>query len=179
MSEHKNADAPAWAWWAATGLWSGRLRPAPGTWGSLAGWAAWFAVIYIIRLLPDLAFECVLIAATLLLIAVSVIASGLVARQVGDDDPSYVVCDEWAGMWIALWPSRSEAAMAMDGDGWRMAFAGMLAAFLLFRLFDIWKPWPICKLEALPGGWGITLDDVAAGLFAALVLTLANMMIGL
>ena len=177
MSEHKNADAPAWAWWAATGLWSGRLRPAPGTWGSLTGWAAWLAVIYVIRLLPDAAFEFTLAAATLLLILVSVKAAGLVARQVGDDDPSYVVCDEWAGMWIALWPSRYKKGM--DGDGWRMAFVGMLAAFLLFRLFDIWKPWPIYKLEALPGGWGITLDDVLAGLFAALALILANMMIGL
>ncbi|MDR2560494.1 MAG: phosphatidylglycerophosphatase A [Holophagales bacterium] len=179
MPEYEKKDAPAWAWWAATGLWSGKLNPAPGTWGSLAGWGAWFVVIYIIRFLPAIAFECILAAATLLLVFVSVKASGMVARQVGESDPSYIVCDEWAGMWIALWPTRHEAELAMDSGGWKLAFSGMLVAFLLFRVFDIWKPWPICKLEALPGGWGITLDDVAAGVYAAIVLTVANMAIWL
>ena len=179
MSEPSKFDAPTWAWWIATGLWSGRLKPAPGTWGSLAGWAAWLGTIYIISFLPSIAFECVLAAATLLLIFVSVKASGLVAHQVGDSDPSFIVSDEWAGMWIALWPTRHEAMLAIDDGGWEMAFAGMLAAFLLFRVFDIWKPWPVCKLEALPGGWGITLDDAAAGVYAALALVAANMIIGI
>jgi phosphatidylglycerophosphatase A len=134
--------------------------------------------IYAASSFPIIAFECFLAAASLLLIFVSVKASGLVARQMADSDPSYIVCDEWAGMWIALWPARHEAAEAMAGGGWGLAFASMFAAFLFFRVFDIWKPWPINKLEALSGGWGITLDDVMAGVYAGLALILAHILNG-
>jgi phosphatidylglycerophosphatase A len=76
-----------------------------------------------------------------------------VAREAGREDPGFVVIDEVAGQWIALIAVRPD---------WRHA----VFALLLFRLFDIWKPWPIRKLEALPGGMGIMLDDVAAGVLA-------------
>jgi phosphatidylglycerophosphatase A len=104
------------------------------------------------------------------MIFVSIFASGLVVRQVGVDDPRYIVSDEWAGMWLALWPTRHYVIEALNGGSWLIGFASMLSAFLLFRLFDIWKPWPVRKLESLPGGWGITMDDVAAGILAGLVL---------
>ena len=67
-----------------------------------------------------------------------------------------MVIDEVAGQWIALINSRAD-------------LVHLLAAFLLFRLFDILKPWPARRLERLPGGWGIMFDDVAAGVYALLV----------
>jgi len=83
-------------------------------------------------------------------------ASTIVAREAGREDPGLVVIDEVAGQWIAL--------IAMRPD-WKHAALGLV----LFRLFDIWKPWPVRKLEALPGGTGIMLDDVAAGVLALVV----------
>jgi phosphatidylglycerophosphatase A len=80
-------------------------------------------------------------------------AATIVAREAGREDPGFVVVDEVAGQWIAL--------IAMRPD-WRHA----LLALALFRLFDIWKPWPVRRLEELPGGTGIMLDDVAAGVLA-------------
>jgi phosphatidylglycerophosphatase A len=76
-----------------------------------------------------------------------------VAREAGREDPGFVVVDEVAGQWIAL--------IAMRPD-WQHA----VLALVLFRLFDIWKPWPIRRLEAIPEGTGIMLDDVAAGALA-------------
>ena len=75
------------------------------------------------------------------------------ASASGKSDPSEVVIDEVVGIWIAL-------AGISTGN------LHLAAAFLFFRLFDIWKPGPINRLQALPGGWGIMLDDVAAGLLA-------------
>ena len=83
-------------------------------------------------------------------------AATIVAREAGREDPGFVVIDEVAGQCIAL--------IAMRPD-WKHAALGLV----LFRLFDIWKPWPVRKLEALPGGTGIMLDDVAAGVLALAV----------
>jgi phosphatidylglycerophosphatase A len=85
--------------------------------------------------------------------AVGIPAAGIVARESGREDPGFVVVDEVAGQWIALIGVRAD---------WQHA----LLALALFRLFDIWKPWPVRLLERLPGGWGIMLDDVAAGVLA-------------
>jgi phosphatidylglycerophosphatase A len=83
------------------------------------------------------------------------LAGAIVARESGREDPGFVVIDEVAGQWIAL--------IAIKPD-WKHA----ALALFLFRLFDIWKPWPIRRLEELPEGTGIMLDDVAAGLLALL-----------
>jgi phosphatidylglycerophosphatase A len=85
--------------------------------------------------------------------AVGIPAATIVARESGREDPGFVVVDEVAGQWIAL-------------IGVRPDWAHALLALALFRLFDIWKPWPVRLLERLPGGWGIMLDDVAAGVLA-------------
>jgi phosphatidylglycerophosphatase A len=71
-------------------------------------------------------------------------------------------------MWLALWPTGRHVVRAIGGGSWNYALAAMFGAFLLFRLFDIWKPWPIRKLESLPGGWGITLDDALSGIIAGI-----------
>jgi phosphatidylglycerophosphatase A len=77
-------------------------------------------------------------------------------------DPQIVVIDEVLGQWIALAGAR------------HLTPATYIAAFALFRTFDIWKPWPVNKLEALPAGWGINADDLMAGVYAALVLFVAG-----
>jgi len=92
-------------------------------------------------------------------------AAGETARRHGLKDPGFVVVDEVAGQWLAL-----AGAVTLN---WK----SYLAAFALFRLFDIWKPAPVRQLEALPGGWGIVADDLMAGLYAALVLFLAGLIL--
>ncbi len=96
------------------------------------------------------------------LFAPAVWAATLTARAVGKKDPSIVVVDEVIGQWISLAGIRD-----FNWKTW-------LAAFILFRLFDIWKPPPVRQLEALPEGWGINADDAMAGVYAALVLLLAS-----
>jgi phosphatidylglycerophosphatase A len=89
-------------------------------------------------------------------------AADRTARAMKLEDPQIVVADEVIGQWIALAGARE-----LNWKTW-------LAAFALFRLFDIWKPTPVRQLERLHGGLGIIADDVAAGCYAALVLFLAG-----
>ena len=96
--------------------------------------------------------------AALVLFPAAVWSSGATARQLGREDPQIVVIDEVVGQWIAL-----AGATRLNGRA-------LLLGFVLFRLFDIWKPWPVRRLEHFPGGWGIVLDDCMAGFYAALVL---------
>jgi phosphatidylglycerophosphatase A len=89
-------------------------------------------------------------------------AAGVSARAAKLKDPQFVVVDEVIGQWIAL-----AGASAFN---WKSC----IAAFALFRLFDIWKPPPVRQLERLPGGLGINADDVMAGIYASLVLFAAG-----
>ncbi len=93
-------------------------------------------------------------------------AAGETARLAKIEDPQFVVIDEVVGQWLALGGARAL--------NWKANWMAWLAAFLLFRLFDIWKPFPVRQLESLPGGVGIVADDLMAGLYAALVLFLAG-----
>ena len=141
-----------WAFAVATFSGAGDGKPGPGTWGSVAAvlvWAAfgWGAHPAARTLLVAL------IAAIALSIVAGVPAATIAARQSGREDPGFVVIDEVSGQWIAL--------LGCPVD-WRHA----LIALGLFRLFDITKPFPARQLENLPDGWGIVLDDVAAGLYA-------------
>jgi phosphatidylglycerophosphatase A len=126
---------------------------APGTAGSLAA----IAIAIPLHLPP---WQFALLAA--LLFAPAVWAADVTARSLKLKDPGIVVVDEVIGQWIALTGART------------LTWQTYLAAFLLFRLFDIWKPPPVRQLEALPGGLGINADDVMAGVYAALVLWLAG-----
>jgi phosphatidylglycerophosphatase A len=175
----------------ATGLGSGLLRPAPGTWGSLAALAAWVLLSMMVatpfttwvlrhQALPHiryaiLAFEAVFILAPLVMTWLAVKASDLVLAETGDKDPGYIVADEWAGMWIILWPLRWEIAQnahRLFGAGaWRW-LPVLVVPFLVFRLLDIWKPWPVYQIQALPGGTGVVADDVVAGLYGIPVVLL-------
>lgn len=138
---------------AATGLGAGYLPAAPGTWGSLEAVALVWAVD---RLFPVRAWT-LLGALFLLFFFGGVVASAAVARSENDSDPSIVVIDEIAGQILSL--------MWVPASG-----AGLLAGFLLFRVFDIIKPSPARRSESLPGGWGIMVDDLIAGIYSGAVL---------
>jgi phosphatidylglycerophosphatase A len=96
--------APRLAWWLATGLGSGHLRPAPGTWGSLAGLLAWVLLVRGLGILAAPWTAWVLLAAPLALTLLAVWAADAVVKETGLKDPSWIVIDEWAGVWFALTP---------------------------------------------------------------------------
>jgi phosphatidylglycerophosphatase A len=144
-----------WAWALGTWFGAGLLKPGPGTYGSVAAVLLWYAAAHGLHAgWTGLAVGTALAALAATLVGIP--AATIVARESGCEDPGFVVIDEVAGQWIALIAVRPD---------WRHA----VLALLLFRLFDIWKPWPIRRLEALPEGTGIMLDDVAAGVLALAV----------
>jgi len=188
--------APRWAWAVATGLGSGWLRPAPGTWGGLAGLAAWCLLSRLLvtpfctwvlghRDHPHLAagiyaVEVMFILAPMALTWLAVRASDLVVRETGAKDPGRIVAGEWAGMWITLWPLRWEIAQNLHrlaAPGWWRWLPMLLVPFLVFRLLDTWKPWPVRQIQALPGGGGIVADDVVAGLYGIPIVMLVAPMV--
>ena len=141
-----------WAFAVATFFGAGRLKPGPGTWGSIAAVLLWTIAAWAVHLNPHALLAALLAGIALALIA-GIPAATIAARESGKHDPGFIVIDEVAGQWIAL--------IGCPAD-WRHA----LVAFVLFRIFDIVKPFPIRRLERLPRGWGIVFDDVAAGLYA-------------
>jgi phosphatidylglycerophosphatase A len=136
----------------------GHLRPGPGTWGSLAALPLAFALLW-------LGGPWLLVAAT-----VAAVVLGFVAARaeitLGDPDPGHVVIDEVAGQWVALFPVAFGAVHAGVSDF--TLWPGWVAAFVLFRLFDIWKPGPVGWADRQQGASGVMMDDILAGLMAAL-----------
>jgi phosphatidylglycerophosphatase A len=153
---HKRPPAPVWASLTATFFGTGYLHPGPGTWGSLATMLLWAAISYELPVDWRLPVNVALAA---LAVAVGIPASTRVARACGLKDPQFVVIDETAGQLITLIGSPL---------GWKT----FLAAFILFRAFDITKPPPVRQLERLPEGTGIVVDDVGAGVYGWLVMQL-------
>jgi len=147
-----------WAFAVATFFGAGYLKPGPGTWGSIAAALIWLGTALIFHLSPHVLL-LILLAAIALAVTIGVPAATIVERQSGSTDPGFVVVDEVIGQWIAL--------LACPVD-----WAHGLIALVLFRLFDITKPFPVRRLERLPAGWGIVFDDVAAGLYALVVSSL-------
>jgi phosphatidylglycerophosphatase A len=94
-------------------------------------------------------------------LVLSIPASSRMEKTHGKD-PHCVVIDEVVGIQVVLL-------------GATPSLAGVIAAFVLFRIFDVWKPYPIDKLQSLPGGWGIVADDVVAGIYSRIVLVLAGL----
>lgn len=144
---------------------TGYLKPAPGTWGSLVALpVAW--VIHVVGGLP------LLLIAVIAAFAKGWWATGEMTKGQADHDPSEIVVDEVVGQWIALLP-LSYAAWSMEMSILFM-WPGWIAAFALFRLFDIWKPGPVGWADRRGDALGVMLDDVIAGVFAAIgVLVLA------
>ncbi|MFU8824620.1 phosphatidylglycerophosphatase A [Yoonia sp.] len=143
----------------ATFFYVGHLRPAPGTWGSLAALPVAWALVM-------LAGPWALVAGIVLAYALGVWATGVETAGKADHDPSEIVIDEVAGQWIALLPVVFGAAMR-DADLLAL-WPGWVAAFVLFRLFDITKIGPIGWADRMHGPTGVMLDDVIAGIFAAI-----------
>jgi phosphatidylglycerophosphatase A len=133
----------------ATGLGSGYSPVAPGTAGSLVGLALFVP-------LARCSWPVQLLAVAIVSV-VGALAGGRVATLLKLEDPGLVVVDEVAGQWVTLLALPFTPVVAVAG-------------FLLFRVMDIVKPWPARDLENLPGGWGIMADDLAAGIYAHLVL---------
>ncbi len=130
------------------------LLPGPkGTWGSIAALP--------VGLLWLNVSPWALLGVTILIAAVGLWA---VRELNAGDDPGWIVIDEVVGQWIALLPLALLPAFTPQ------YWAGAVMAFLLFRLFDIWKHGPIGKIYRLGGPWGVMMDDVIAGLFAAALL---------
>ena len=156
------------AWFIGSGFGSGFSPIAPGTAGAAAA-----AVIYcgVMLLLPAEVNAIARLAVWLPIIAVG-FALGVWATDrmstVKDPDPGAAVWDEFVGMWLAALPT-----VGLDWDwshpsGLLLSGVWMAVSFFAFRAFDTLKPWPCRQLEKRHGGWGIMLDDVAAGVLALL-----------
>jgi len=146
--------APKWASLVATFFGAGRLRSAPGSWGSLATVLLWWLLASHI---PAEARVPVAVLLIVLVTAIGIPAATLEARGCGKKDPQHVVIDEVAGQLVTL--------IACP-----LLWKPLLAGFILFRAFDIVKPPPIRSLEKLPDGTGIVVDDLGAGVYGWVVL---------
>ena len=143
----------------ATTFYVGYLRPASGTWGSLAALPALYAL--------HLAGGFALVAlATVAVFLAGWWATAAHVAVTGGTDPSEVVIDEVAGQWLALWPVSLGATM--QGVPVEALWPGWITGFIAFRLFDILKVWPANRADALHTPFGVMLDDIVAGLWAAL-----------
>ena len=199
---------PRLAFAIATALGVGRLKPGPGTWGSLFGALipAVAALLWLINLghfsgravylatapfsqgandTPSSLFPVLSFAGLFVVSALGVWAAARVAVHDGVADPPYVVIDEVSGQQLALvlplipvaiphFAARPDLSIyglffALSLINWKYLLLGIV----LFRVFDIWKPYPIRRLEKLPGGWGIMADDWLAGVYAAILLRVA------
>lgn len=153
----------------------GYLPLAPGTWGSMVGVGIYLAVAGTVATvslgfkihISGLGWEpysswvhAVILIAFLLFTLLGVWAAGRATELLGNSDPSQAVVDEIIGQLIVF-------LFVPFGIGWPMILAG----FLLFRLFDIWKPYPIDYLQVLPGGIGVCADDILAGVYAGVCLS--------
>jgi phosphatidylglycerophosphatase A len=131
----------------ASGCYSGFSPIAPGTMGSLVGMAFF--------LIPGFSSPWILVTITVITFFAGVLAATRHSSS-SSPDPSFIVVDEIVGMWIAMIQLP-------------LTPLAIVCSFLGFRLFDILKPYPCWRLEKLPGGWGIMLDDVAAAIYANLL----------
>ncbi|MCP3869558.1 MAG: phosphatidylglycerophosphatase A [Gammaproteobacteria bacterium] len=137
----------------AFGLGSGASPVAPGTVGTIAALPLYF----LLRPLAPSVY--LLLVAGLFLLGIWLCS--LASRDLGIHDPGAIVWDEWVGLLVTLW-------LIPEGVWW------LLAGFVLFRIFDILKPWPIGWLDRrVPGGLGIMLDDLVAGLYGLILIQLA------
>jgi phosphatidylglycerophosphatase A len=142
------------AWLIATFFGVGHLRPGPGTYAAAITVLLLWAAAHLVA--PNWLLTVEIIA-SLAITLLGIPPSTTVARESGNKDPGFVVIDEVAGQMISL------IAVPLN---WKY----LLASFILFRGFDIVKPFPLRRLERLPGGTGIMMDDVGAGLYVLLLL---------
>ena len=138
---------------------------APGTFGAVVGVAIFYALFVACKSAPQY-FQAVVIVASLVVTALGIWASNYGEKIFGEKDAQRIVVDEVAGQLISFVLVAPLMVAEITGS-WPIIIAG----FLLFRTFDIWKPYPIRQLEKLGGGLGVMADDVLAGIYAAIVLS--------
>ena len=199
----KPAKKPRVSIFLATGCGLGYLPKAPGTWGALGGlvvtvipfvFCAWLSIladsggiisIYVdnLNINPYLLIQA---AVGLIVAGMGVWSAGRAARFWQKHDPQKLVIDEISGQHLAIVLGCALPVSRVIYGSWQSSIWGYLAhdatlnwkylllGFILFRVFDIWKPFPARQAERLPGGWGIMADDWAAGIYAALGLWIAR-----
>lgn len=164
---------PHFAFFVATACGLGYLPKAPGTWGSLAG----VLIYYLIQFYFPLSSaqgrlglgtratwsSMTVLSIAILIAVVGVLTANSVAKYSGTEDPQFVVVDEVSGQLFTY-------LFALAPANWKY----LLLGFILFRVFDIWKPFPARQAESLPGGWGIMADDWAAAVYAGIGLWIAR-----
>lgn len=152
------ADTKSPATWLATWFGFGLLKPAPGTWGTVGALPFGVALLYY-------GDWPVLAAAAVICFVIGLWASHKFDAMIGGHDCSAIVIDEAVGVWIALLPALLHGSALIAG-------IYIMLAFLLFRFFDILKPWPVGWADKkMPGAWGVMVDDVFAGVMAAIIIT--------
>ncbi|MBN2506711.1 MAG: phosphatidylglycerophosphatase A [Verrucomicrobia bacterium] len=154
--------------WAAQGFGLGRVPVAPGTFGSLGG-LIW------VGLLVETGSLWACVAGTVAGLAVSVWLCGAAEKILHQTDPGSVVLDEIAALpvcflpWL-MFPGGPQGGFPETREFFSLShLAAVAALFVLFRAFDVLKPWPVRQSQRLPGGWGVTADDVLAALYVALI----------
>lgn len=159
--DSQSSEVPrSWpAFLLATALGAGCLRPAPGTWGSIAGA---LAALPVVLWLPPSWWLPAFALGTVLWTVLGLWSCPWAIRYYRRGDPSQVVMDEVAGLWLTL-----ALLAAVPGLMQSLPYVTILSGLVAFRVFDVAKPWPVSRLESLPGGWGIMLDDLGAGVLAA------------
>jgi phosphatidylglycerophosphatase A len=193
-SSSSSSNKPRFALFVATAAGLGYAPKAPGTFGSVAGVALSWVLL---KLWPHISiteawpvvggilvpYIVPAVVMTLLVAAVGVWASDRTAGYLGKKDPQIVVVDEVSGQMIPLLFALGSTERYLDGmSNFHSGFwwygdpqwKYLLVGFILFRLFDIWKPFPARQAESLPGGWGIMADDWIAGVYAAIGLWLVR-----
>jgi phosphatidylglycerophosphatase A len=149
--------------WVAMGLGSGRSPVAPGTTGTLG-------VLPLVVLMWEQS-EVWWCLGLLLLVALNYWSVGEAGHRLGQTDHGQIVIDEWVGMWIAAFGIQYFTELGM--------VTGVALGFIGFRLFDIYKPWPVSWCErSFSGTTGVLLDDVAAGVYVLVLTGLSAMMLG-
>ncbi len=155
------------AYHLSTVLGLGDRLPAPGTTaGSLPAIIGWWMAMFVLPT-PSARLAATLVG-SVVVFGVGIWASQTESTRRGKGDPGPVVIDEVAGQWLTMAP----ALLLLESQTPLGLGLSAIAGFFLFRLFDVWKPWPVKQFEALHGGVGIMADDVAAAAYAAAVLAL-------
>lgn len=135
----------------------GQLPLIPATWGTL-GAALTAAAVLLLAPAAGASWTLLCIGCVAAALVLTVTYTPALEQTSGDKDPQLIVMDEVAGYWTTLLGTTNPE------------LAHLVVAFFLFRFLDIVKPWPAKALEKLPGGWGVCLDDIAAGLYGAAIL---------
>jgi phosphatidylglycerophosphatase A len=148
--------------WIAQGFGVGRIPVAPGTFGSIVG-LGWFALLMLTKSWP------LYIAGNAVAVALSIWLCGEAEKILNQKDPGSVVLDEivaiplcFTGWLAAVWWSQHRWPGV---EFFLTRWPSSIGVFALFRFFDVLKPWPVRQSQILPGGWGVTVDDLLAAIY--------------